>query len=234
MESGLAGSPFAWSPVAKMLEPDFRIVIHQRAGKRNLLPEIVYELRSALERSKIPPPYILVGHSFGGLVIRQFAESYPGDTAALLFVDSLPLATSISAAVLVPSWAMLSLAELLAGIGLIGPLLEWLEGRILLVDWAFQELRKLPEEHQKEIRRDWNTTSFYRSFRRTLVKLPQNLRIARSIRTDVLSRSMHSDYPDANGQRVDNAGHWIQVDRPEIVANAVRGLARAIIRLKGA
>jgi pimeloyl-ACP methyl ester carboxylesterase len=45
------------------------------------------ELHTLLERAKIPPPYVLVGHSFGGLTMPLFAARYPQQTAGVVLVD---------------------------------------------------------------------------------------------------------------------------------------------------
>jgi len=42
-----------------------------------------------LERAPVNPPYILVGHSFGGLVMRRFALLYPQDVSSVLLVDPM-------------------------------------------------------------------------------------------------------------------------------------------------
>lgn len=48
---------------------------------------IAKELRAALRNAKLEPPYVLVGHSFGGPYIRVFAGQYPEDVAGLVLVD---------------------------------------------------------------------------------------------------------------------------------------------------
>jgi pimeloyl-ACP methyl ester carboxylesterase len=55
------------------------ITMHQQA----------FELHLLLQNAKLPPPYILVGHSYGGMLARLFAMTYPHDVAGLVLVDSL-------------------------------------------------------------------------------------------------------------------------------------------------
>ncbi|NHD18349.1 MULTISPECIES: alpha/beta hydrolase [unclassified Actinopolyspora] len=46
------------------------------------------ELETVLERARVPGPYILVGHSFGGLLVRHFAHRNPERTAGVVLVDA--------------------------------------------------------------------------------------------------------------------------------------------------
>ena len=46
------------------------------------------ELHRLLEGAGIDPPYVVVGHSYGGFVSRLFAAKYPGETAGLVLIDS--------------------------------------------------------------------------------------------------------------------------------------------------
>lgn len=51
-------------------------------------PKLVSEnLKAILSTLNIPPPYVLVGHSMGGLYSRAFAGFYPNDIAGLVFID---------------------------------------------------------------------------------------------------------------------------------------------------
>jgi pimeloyl-ACP methyl ester carboxylesterase len=45
-------------------------------------------LRAALARAGIGGPFVLAGHSYGGLVVRAFADRYPEDVAGLVLVDA--------------------------------------------------------------------------------------------------------------------------------------------------
>ena len=50
---------------------------------------IVDELHALIEAARIPRPYILAGHSFGGMLARAYAAKYPGEIAGLVLVDPL-------------------------------------------------------------------------------------------------------------------------------------------------
>jgi pimeloyl-ACP methyl ester carboxylesterase len=61
---------------ATTAKPDFRT-----AG------EAAQELHSALKSAHLPPPYVLVGHSFGGAMARVFANTYPKEVVGMVLVD---------------------------------------------------------------------------------------------------------------------------------------------------
>ncbi len=52
------------------------------------LPSMVADLHALLRRAGVPGPYLLVGHSYGGLIVRLFAQTYHAQTAGLVFVDA--------------------------------------------------------------------------------------------------------------------------------------------------
>jgi pimeloyl-ACP methyl ester carboxylesterase len=73
-----------------------RVCVYDRAGTgasgagpspRTPL-HMVRELHLLLTRARLPGPYVLVGHSFGGLLVRFFAATYPHDVAGMVLVDS--------------------------------------------------------------------------------------------------------------------------------------------------
>jgi pimeloyl-ACP methyl ester carboxylesterase len=94
-DSALGGSSLSWSLVQPAVSRMARTCSYDRAGfgwsDAGPLPRtagrIAAELRALLERAGVPPPFLLVGHSFGGLVMRIFASRYRADVAGLVLVD---------------------------------------------------------------------------------------------------------------------------------------------------
>lgn len=50
---------------------------------------IAHELHQMLHRAGVKPPFILVGHSFGGLVVRRYALLYPNEVAGVVLIDPM-------------------------------------------------------------------------------------------------------------------------------------------------
>jgi pimeloyl-ACP methyl ester carboxylesterase len=91
-----------WAPAWSKVQPEVakwtRACSYDRAGAGFSDPgpmprtsvRIAGELRTALHRSGIPGPYILVGHAFGGDNVRTFADLYTREVAGLVMVDADP------------------------------------------------------------------------------------------------------------------------------------------------
>ena len=95
LEAGLMSTVLSWSELQRALAGSFRVVSYDRAGlgwsELGPMPRtadrIVEELHTLLERGAIPPPYVLVGHSFGGLTMPLFAARFPDEVAGMVLVD---------------------------------------------------------------------------------------------------------------------------------------------------
>ncbi len=96
LDAGLGDAGIVWRQVQSGLEPRVRVCFYDRAGYGDSDPgppprtsgRLAAELHALLARAHIPPPYVLVGHSFGGYNMRLFASLYPQDTVGLVLVDT--------------------------------------------------------------------------------------------------------------------------------------------------
>jgi len=84
-----------WAELQRRLAQHTTVVLYDRAGlgRSDEGPwptgeRIVDDLHALLYAARIPPPYVLVGHSAGGLHVRLYAARHPEQVAALVLVDS--------------------------------------------------------------------------------------------------------------------------------------------------
>ena len=97
LEAGIAASSVSWSLVRSELARHTTVLSYDRAGYAwspaaqtpRSMPNLISELHTMLQASATEGPYVMVGHSFGGLLLRHFATRYPSDVAALVLVDPL-------------------------------------------------------------------------------------------------------------------------------------------------
>ena len=94
-EGGFGAGIASWSRVQKDVAAFAQTVSYDRAGlgqsdpgpKPRSAKQIATELHVALEKSGIKPPYVMVGHSFGGIYVRVFADMYPKEVVGLVLID---------------------------------------------------------------------------------------------------------------------------------------------------
>ncbi|KHF41681.1 alpha/beta fold hydrolase [Halalkalibacter okhensis] len=98
MEAGYGDDSKTWDSVIDELSMLSKVLVYDRAGvgksEANSKPrtsfQMVRELNELIKKAKIKPPYILVGHSFGGVNARIYATEYPLEVCGLLLIDSTP------------------------------------------------------------------------------------------------------------------------------------------------
>lgn len=96
MDAGLGDSWMTWSKTQPAIATRTTTCSYDRAGYAYSDPgpwprdsrQIVAELHALLGAAKLPPPYILVGHSFGGYNVRLFTSTYPAEVAGLVLVEA--------------------------------------------------------------------------------------------------------------------------------------------------
>ncbi|MFK8067260.1 MAG: alpha/beta fold hydrolase [Gammaproteobacteria bacterium] len=95
-EPGIGGSSLEWFDIQQKLAGQVKSCAYDRGGYGWSDPgpgardvsQIVKELRFILNKKEIKPPYIFVGHSFGGYIALYHAQNHADETAGLILVDS--------------------------------------------------------------------------------------------------------------------------------------------------
>ena len=93
--NGLAAPISLWNDVRADLENVTRTIAYDRAGtfgsgpmtETPTLKQIVSDLHELLQKVDARPPYVLVGHSYGGVIIHSFAALYRSEVVGLVYVD---------------------------------------------------------------------------------------------------------------------------------------------------
>ena len=143
LETGLGGMSSAWGWIQPETAKFCHVVSYDRAGLGWSGPDTApktaavaaQRLRSVLLHSRVLPPYVLVGHSMGGLFVRVFSDLYPNEVAGMVLLDSVHpdqhLRSTAINAHMHSGFRFLKVAPLLARLGyvrLAGLLNSWAEG----------------------------------------------------------------------------------------------------------
>jgi pimeloyl-ACP methyl ester carboxylesterase len=107
LDAGLGDWSPAWIPIQERLAARTTVCAYDRAGYGFSDPAssprtsfaIAHQLHDLLHAANLPAPYVLVGHSFGGLDVQAFTELYRHDVAGLVLVDGTAADVAIPPAV---------------------------------------------------------------------------------------------------------------------------------------
>jgi pimeloyl-ACP methyl ester carboxylesterase len=97
IDAGWGDWSLGWSGVQSEVAQATLICTYDRAGmgysEAGPLPrdaaQFANELHILLQQAGIPGPYVLVGHSMGGLTVRVFANEYPAEVAGIVLIESM-------------------------------------------------------------------------------------------------------------------------------------------------
>lgn len=95
LESGHTSPGYVWVPSHREIAAFTRVCWYDRAGlgwsdpgpDPNWGDSAARDLHALLSNAGVRPPYVMVGHSFGGYIIRLYHEAYPDEVAGMVFVD---------------------------------------------------------------------------------------------------------------------------------------------------
>jgi pimeloyl-ACP methyl ester carboxylesterase len=93
--SGMACAMDGYHVLQKSLSDVTRVIAYDRPGlgfsepnvDSRKLDVIDRDMKNVLKALDAPPPYVLIGHSLGGHIIRYYADKHPGEVAGLVFID---------------------------------------------------------------------------------------------------------------------------------------------------
>jgi pimeloyl-ACP methyl ester carboxylesterase len=277
MDAALGASSLSWTYVRPEVAAFARVCAYDRAGfgwsDAGPLPRtvarIVEELHHLLGRAAVPPPYVLVGHSFGGLVARAYVHRYRDEIGGLVLLDPAypedwldpcqAHAQLISRGVRLCRYgwqaARIGITDVVAALVRRGALgsartTARIAGRGLLKrvdEEVLAPAARLPPEARAVAQRFWTRPQFFEALGSQIESISAS---AASVPVDqsfgdlplvVVSGELNSDAGQlARQQRLaahstrgrhvvaDRSGHWIPLDRPDIVVDAVRSIVRLL------
>lgn len=214
-EGGSRNTIDKWGAVPEQLALDATVFAYHRPGYGNSEPAatprdgrtIVEELRALLRHKGLKPPYVLVGHSLGGLYMQLFARAYPEEVKGLVLVDAL-----------YPR--MVKKADEF-------PLMTRLAGKLAFSRTVWREIEKIDETGDMVLALDGIDD-------KPIVRLVNQPRSSTAIAVDFgafrmdeqTRRQVRALYPKARTVVLDSS-HQIALTSPEAVTAAVRQVLSA-------
>ena len=200
-ESGIAATSQNWVWMQKEVGEFACSVTYDRAGLgwsshsslARTPSNVAKELHAVLAKAGVPPPYVLVGHSFGGLVARRFAADYPDDVLGVVLIDAMrteewPPVNEKNRAMLERGIRLTRIADPIARFGLARLATTSLLCRSGTASRAFTratgaggrhvldritcEVGKMPKDVWPIVAAHWSTPAFYRGLRMHLQAVP--------------------------------------------------------------
>jgi pimeloyl-ACP methyl ester carboxylesterase len=252
LESGIWGSSLDWQLVQSSIAPFAQVCSYDRAGYGwsdkgpgpRSFDRLVNELKALLMTKGIKPPYIFVGHSLGGALVRYYHALYPDEVAGIVLVDSVSEyePPQFSSAFWGVSKALAALAPfgILRGLSKVIPSLssnqEWIairkEKYLACHCLKLQSLKTCFDESNTL---DSGLTLLART-KKTLYDRPLVIiSRGRPRLSQEKHEKMHEEHLEAQKKLLsessysrliiaENSGHWINIDQPEIIIEVVKSM----------
>jgi len=251
LEAGLSCTHLDWSCVIPEIAKNTRVFAYDRGGygwsdpcpKPRTGLRMVSELHALLQKAGVSSPYILVGHSYGGLLVRLYASQYPEEVTGIILVDGSPedqrkhfpqpksMRDRISQEV---KWQIFRLRPILARIGLIRlrkqpngcinalpeeikPIATGLGLQSRAYDWLWTEepaIEATCEEARNSILPDHIRSSVLTAGRSIQSEEGQNIWLR-------LQQELSKKMPNCTYQIVEGSGHYIHLEQPKKVVEVV-------------
>lgn len=206
-EAGLAQPRTTWGRVPNDVAAFAQAVIYDRANlgesdevsDRRTSRETVAELHAMLKATGVEAPYVLVGHSFGGLNARLFASQFPDEVAGIVLLDASHEDEYKRLAELLPEPERQKYLQHEGG-------------------GNYEKIDLLASAEQVR-------AAALKPMPLIVVSAPGNKNSAGEAAAKVHDESQAALgrlLPNASQVIAENSGHFVQLDRPELVVEAIR------------
>ncbi|TRV42317.1 MAG: alpha/beta hydrolase [Microcystis panniformis Mp_MB_F_20051200_S9] len=263
MDYGLGGISPLWYQVQSQVAKFTSVCVYDRAGYGWSEPSphprtsliMVQELHTLLKKGGIAGPYLLVGHSLGGLNMRLFASQYPSEVVGVVLVDAVPANVysrlgSEFRENMAATRQMFGSLSIISRLGILRLLLQ-LKGS----DVAPEFVQKLPPSVQSVVLAKFLPQSFNTALAESALlekdaelvsqtsfpsHLPlvvishglnmfsgQNVEAAESIWRQLQAETSQLS-TSGSLQIADGSGHNIHIDQPQLVVDAIRKILEQI------
>jgi pimeloyl-ACP methyl ester carboxylesterase len=177
---------------------------------------LVADLAALLHAARLKPPYVLVGHSTGGLVVRQYTSTHPRRVAGLVLVDAIPetMATDLP----ISSWNSYNANYLIAPPA---PIADYADLEYVDFQASFAQMRRVGVRPPRRIPM-------------IVLSKGQSFGIPGSLGNQVDAAWVRGQRYLASLQRgtprivARHSGHYIQLEQPRLVTNSARRVIRAV------
>jgi pimeloyl-ACP methyl ester carboxylesterase len=274
-ESGIAASSLNWTALQVEVARFTRACAYDRAwlgwsdpaASPRVAEQLVDELHSLLAAAQVPPPYVLAGHSFGGLLVQAYAVAHPSEVAGLVLIDPLPPSEWAHASgdrLRTLRWGirLSRRGALLARLGVVRMSLALLYGggrRIpklvarltsgraeSTLSRLVGEVQKMPPQVWPMVQAHWCQPQAFIGMAEYFKALPESAEQAPALgdlpQIPVAILSAGNSTPEQLAERdaiagrsprgkhvvVPNSGHWIHLDQPRVVIEAIREMIELV------
>jgi len=249
LDSGLGDSYVSWRKVQPQIAKFVRVCSYDRAGlgyseispRPRTSKVIAEELHSLLQAAHIPPPYVLVGHSMAGYDVRLYTSLYRNEVAGMVLVDAshpdqearLPLELKNLEATQLREGEFLALTMPLGVPRLLAlcdedPVQRAAECNFHSFREAVAELKALPESAAQTAATgtlgDTPLAVLSHDPDKPSAELPPDLAKPTNDAWEKMQEELAHLSTRGTQTIAKNSAHYIQIDRPDVVIEAVRNV----------